>query len=346
MNNPEPAFQPMKQTKERPPTIYDVAALAGLSISTVSRVINSPDRVNEATRLRVLTAIEKLNFIPRADARARALQGNHRIGVLTPFFTAPSFVQRLRGIDSALKPSSYELIIYTVDSLARLRGYLTTLPITGHLDGLIIMSLPFDRDTCKSLSEHGVQTVSIEHHQPLFSSVEIDDVYGGYLAAQFLVSKGHRRCAFIGDINPPDYAIRPVILRLQGFRQGLLEAGITLTDETIRSSPYTQEATQKAARELLSLPQPPTAIFAAADIQAITILKVAREMGIRVPGDLAVIGFDDLDLADYIGLTTVRQPLDDSGRIAGELLLARIADSNHPVQHVHLPLTIIQRETA
>jgi LacI family transcriptional regulator len=335
----------MKPAKENAPTIYDVAELSGLSISTVSRVLNSPDRVSGETRSKVLAAIDQLGFVPKAEARARALQNNRRIGVLTPFITAPSFVQRLRGIDSALVNTNYELIIYTVESLNRLQGYLASLPITGNLDGLIIMSLPIDDGGAGRLSKYGPETVLIEYTQPDFCSVEIDDVAGGKMAAQYLISKQHHRMAFIGDINPPDYAIRPVILRLVGFRQGLEQAGISLPEEYICSSPYDQEPTRQAVRELLSLPHPPTAIFAAADIQAMGVLKVAQEFGLKIPDDLSVIGFDDLEMADYVGLTTIRQPLDDSGRIAAELLLSRLADSDRPVQHIKLPLTVVERET-
>jgi DNA-binding LacI/PurR family transcriptional regulator len=335
----------MKQAKENAPTIYDVAELSGLSISTVSRVLNSPDRVSGETRARVLAAIDQLSFVPKAEARARALQSNWRIGVLTPFFTAPSFVQRLRGIDAALVNTTYELIIYTVESLNRLQGYLASLPITGNLDGLIIMSLPINDEDADRLAKYGPETVLIEYSKPDFCSVEIDDVAGGEMAAQYLAAKHHQRCAFVGDIDPPVYAIHPVISRLTGFRQGLVDAGLLLPEEYIRTSPYDQEPTRQVVRELLCLPQPPTAIFAAADIQAMGVLKVAQEFGLKVPDDLSVIGFDDLDMADYVGLTTIRQPLDDSGRIAAELLLSRLADPDRPVQHVRLPLTIIERET-
>jgi DNA-binding LacI/PurR family transcriptional regulator len=335
----------MKQPRESHPTISDVAELSGLSISTVSRVLNFPDRVSGETRAKVLAAIEQLGFVPKAEARARALQSNRRVGVLTPFITAPSFVQRLRGIDSALVDTNYELVIYTVESSNRLQGYLASLPITGNLDGLIIMSLPIDDESAKRLAKYGPETVLIEYSQPDFCSVEIDDVAGGKMAAQYLVAQQHQRCAFIGDIDPPEYAIRPVISRLAGFRQGLEQAGISLPDEYIRSTPYAQEPTRRAVRQLLRLPQPPTAIFAAADIQAMGVLKVAQEFGLKVPDDLSVIGFDDLEMADYVGLTTIRQPLDDSGRIAAELLLSRLADPDRPVQHVQLPLTVVVRET-
>jgi DNA-binding LacI/PurR family transcriptional regulator len=335
----------MRGFRESLPTIYDVAALSGVSISTVSRVLNSPEKVSDEARQKVIIAIDTLGFVPKAEARARALQNSARIGVLTPFFTAPSFVQRLRGIGSALAETNHELIIYTVDSLPRLQGYLANLPIKGNLEGLIVMSLMVDLPSAQRLVQHGPHTVLIENRQNGLSSIEIDDYQGGKLAANYLVENGHSRCAFIGDINPPEYAIRPVTHRLAGFRQGLAEAGLTLTNEYIRSAPYWQEQTQQAVSELLNLPLPPTAIFAAADIQATVALKVARGLGLRVPGDLAVLGFDDLDLAEYVGLTTIRQPLDDSGRIAVELLLSKLSDPEQPSQHIQLPLMIIERET-
>jgi LacI family transcriptional regulator len=335
----------MRGFRESQPTIYDVAALSGVSISTVSRVLNSPEKVSGEARQKVITAIDTLGFVPKAEARARALQNSTRIGVLTPFFTAPSFVQRLRGIGSALAETNHELIIYTVDSLPCLQGYLANLPIKGNLEGLIVMSLMVDLLSAQRLVQHGLHTVLIENRHNGLSSIEIDNFQGGKLAAEYLVERGHCRCAFIGDVDPPDFAIRPVVQRLAGFRQGLSEAGLTLTDEYIRSVPYWQEQTQQAVSELLNLPLPPTAIFAAADIQATVALKVARGLGLRVPGDLAVLGFDDLDLAEYVGLTTIRQPLDDSGRIAVELLLSKLSDPEQPSQHIQLPLMIVERET-
>jgi LacI family transcriptional regulator, galactose operon repressor len=335
----------MRSTTEGQPTIYDVAALSGVSISTVSRVLNTPEKVGEETRRKVVAAIDELGFVPQADARARALHSSPRIGVLTPYFTAPSFVQRLRGVSAALTRTNHELIIYTVDSLTRLQGYLTNLPINGNLEGLIVMSLPIDDPSAIRLVNHGLNTVSIEYCQDGFSSIEIDDHLGGQMAARYLASKGHRRCAFLGDIYPPDYAIRPVIKRLEGYREGLIQAGLRLDSEYIFASPHGVEQTRQAVLGLLKLPSPPTALFAAADIQATVALKVARGAGLRVPDDLAVLGFDDLDLAGYVGLTTIRQPLDDSGRIAVELLLSKLVDEDRPAQHIQLPLNIVERDT-
>jgi LacI family transcriptional regulator len=327
-------------------TIYDVAETAGVSISTVSRVLNAPEQVQEDTRARVLAAIDQLNFVPRAEATARARKGTRRIGVLAPFFTYPSFVQRLRGVANALADSPYEMVIYNVESAVRRDGHLAMLPVTRRIDGLIVMALPFDIKAAQRLLAHELEAVLIEFAHPQFSSVEIDDQSGGMLVACYLVERGHRRCAFIGDSDVPVYSLHTSDERLAGYRQGLIEAGLDLPEQYISRAPHGMEAARSQAHRLLDLPVPPTAIFSPSDTQAMGVLKAARERGLRVPEDLAVVGFDDVDFADYIGLTTIHQPLEESGRVAVDLLLARLADRTRPVQRVSLPLTLVRRNTA
>lgn len=331
---------------DKNPTIYDVARHAGVSITTVSRVLNDPDKVNTKTQKRVLDSIDELSFVPKAEARARAMQKNGRIGVITPFFTAPSFIQRLRGIAGALSPKNYELVIYTVDSTTMLQRYLAALPLTGNLGGLIVLSLQIGNEDARRLIDHHLPTVLIEYPHPDLSCVEIDDVEGGHLAAEFLLKKGHRRIAFLGDTDLPEYAIHPVSLRLSGFRKALNESGIDLPDKFVRLAPYSQEQTRQTARELLGMPEPPTAIFAATDFQALGVLKAAHQMKVEVPEQLAVIGFDDLDMAEYADLTTICQHLDESGRLAVEILFAQIASSSLLPRHVKIPLNIVERITA
>jgi DNA-binding LacI/PurR family transcriptional regulator len=325
-------------------TIYNIAAEAGVSPATVSRVLNGSTKVNQETRTRVMEVIQRLEFVPKAEARARALKRSYRIGILVPFFTAPSFVQRLRGVASAL-PTNYELVIYTVNSTDQLDGYLASLPLTGNLDGLIIMSLAITEEQAQHLSRNQLETVLIEYPQTGFSTVEIDDIRGGKMAAEYLVQKGHRRIAFLGDTDLPEYAIHPISQRLLGFRQKLKELGIPLPDEYVRLASYSLEQARQVAVEFLNLPVPPTAIFAATDLQAMGVIMVARQMGLDIPGDLAVMGFDNLDMAELMELTTIQQPLDDSGRVAVELLLGRITTPTRSLQHVELPLKIVERKT-
>ena len=327
------------------PTIYDVARKAGVSITTVSRVLNAPQRVNAITYARVVEAIDQLGYVPKFEARARARRSTGLIGVMTPYFTAPSFVQRLRGIASSLTATKYDLVVYPINSQQQINDYLTVLPLRGTLDGLIVISLPIDELTSEHLLQHGLETVLVEYPQGALPSVEIDDYEGGRLAADYLVGKNHHRIAFIGLTDPPDYGIHPVSFRLDGFRDALAEMDIELPDSHIGLAEYTQEQTRLAARRLFELDPRPTAIFAATDFQAMAVLNVARQMGLKVPQDVAILGFDDLDMADYVGLTTIRQPLDESGKIAVELLLSRISNPDRSRQHVQLPLTIIERET-
>ena len=328
------------------PTIFDVAELSGVSISTISRVINTPEKVNLNTRQRVYEAIDKLGFVPQAEARARALRLKGRIGVITPFFTAPSFVQRLRGIARTLSKENFDLIIYTVDSNNRLQSYLSSLPLTGNLDGLVIMSLPVAETDVKRLLEHNLPTVLIEFPHPQLNSVGINDVEGGRMATDYLIKKGHQRIAFLGDSDLPEYSIHPVSLRLKGFRQAIKAANLEIPKEFVRLAPYDQEQARIVAKELLDDPNPPTAVFAATDYQALGVLKAARQLNVKIPDHLAIIGFDDLDMAEYEDLTTIRQHLDESGRIAMEILLSHIADNSRPIQHITLPLILIERLTA
>jgi DNA-binding LacI/PurR family transcriptional regulator len=327
------------------PTIYDVAALAGVSISTVSKVLNDPEKVSGETRAVVMKTIEKMRFVPRAEARARALKATRRIGVLSPFFTAPSFVQRLRGVAAGLRDSNHELIIYTVDSAQKLKNYLETLPLTHNLEGLIILSLQFDNKYARQLVEAKLEAVLVEYPHQDLSSVEIDDIAGGRMAAEYLYNKGYRRLGFAGDTLIPEFGIHPITKRLQGFRQGLAELNCNLRDEDVLLVQYDLETTLQNALNFLKRPDRPTAIFAATDLQAIGIIKAARELGLRVPQDLAVMGFDDLDVAELVGLTTICQHLDESGRVAAELLLSRLGDNSRTVQHIKLPLKIIERDT-
>jgi DNA-binding LacI/PurR family transcriptional regulator len=327
-------------------TVYEVAQKAGVSIATVSRVLNTPDRVNESTRIRVQQAIDELGFVPKAEAAARARKMHGRIGVLAPFFTFPSFVARLRGVAAALSDSPYELAIYNVDSSSRRIGWLASLPVTRRIDGLIVMALPFDDVVAARLIAHDLPTVLVEFSRPHFSSVRIDDALGGALVAGHFCSIGRSRPAFVGDANVPEYALGSSDVRLEGFRAGLAKRGVDLPERYVARGPHGLENARQSATILLDLPLPPDAVFAASDTQAMGVLQAAREHGLRVPDQLAVVGFDDIDVADYIGLTTVRQSLEESGRVAVDLLLSQLADASRPARDVWLPLTLIKRQTA
>lgn len=329
-------------------TIYDVASRAGVSIATVSRALNAPQTVNATTLQRIQDAIDELGFIPKAEATARARRIHRQIGVLAPFFMHyPSFTQRLRGVAGALLDTGFELVVYNVDTPEHVRGYLHTLPITRRLDGLLIISLMLDDQEAQRLVQHRLPTVLIEGTHSALAAVEIDNVAGGEMAAAYLVAKGHRCIGFVGgDRQLPGYAIGTSELRFRGFAAVLAQEGLAPHLPGFAPRTATHEEARLQALDLLQQPERPTAIFAGNDTLALGVLKAARELGLRVPDDVAVLGFDDADFAEYIGLSTVSQSLEESGRLAVEMLLSMLSESARMNRHVQLPLKVVERETA
>lgn len=328
------------------PTIYDVARAAGVSIATVSRVLNGSSKVKDSTRLKVLKAVDELGFVPKADAVARARASVGQIGVISPFFTIPSFGQRMRGVAQALADTTYELIIYTVDAMSRYEMLLTQLPLNQQLDGLIINALPLSNSAAQRLNTGSFETVLMETTHPQFCSFQIDNEYGGQLAAEHLIQQGYQHFAFIDYKTSQDHAIRPGKARLRGYKNTLDEANYSLDDKHIVIVPMRDLAqTRQQVEKLFDIIEIPTALFVAADYLALFVIRIAQEKGFRIPEDIAVVGFDDIELAELMGITTISQSLDEMGRLAAELLLARIAKSNMPIQNTVVQLELVERQT-
>ncbi|MFI8849155.1 LacI family DNA-binding transcriptional regulator [Streptomyces sp. 891-h] len=327
-------------------TIYDVAERAGVSISTVSLALNAPSKVRPATLGRIMAAVDELGFVPRAEAVSRARKRVGRIGVMAPFTTYPTFARRLEGVLEAVEGLDFEVVVYDEVSAAAAAPVLAGLPLSRRLDGLIVMSLPLVGEVADRLRGRELPTVLVELARTDFSSVEIDDAAGGRLVARRLAGAGHTRFGFVGEAQASAEFASQCKERLGGFRAGLDEAGLKLPDEGVRLVEHSVEAAAQAAGELLESGQPPTAVFAHDDCLAAGVLRAARERGLRVPDDLAVVGFDDGDFAEALDLTTVRQPFRESGRLAAQILLDRIREPDRPIQHTRLELSYVSRATA
>lgn len=324
-------------------TIYDVASYAGVSISTVSRVLNNPGKVQEKTRKAVLQAMEDLSFVPKAEAIARARKHLYRIGVLTPFLTEASFVQRIRGISDFINPSMFELIIYTVKSDEQLAEYLDMLPVGNRLDGLIVMSIMVPQEAREKLLRTKLPTVFVEVSFDEFSAVAIDNERGGWLAADFLIKKGYKRVGFMGEYSKMEFALGATEKRLSGFRRRLGELGIELDEQHIQIAEMSQSRGEDWIETFINKPNRPEAIFTSSDILGAKLMKIAARKGIRIPHDLGILAFDDLDMADYLHLSTVKQSLDASGRLAAELLQKKILGTDEPVRKIFLELSVTDR---
>lgn len=298
-------------------TIYDVADRAGVSISTVSNVLNKPERVKAATRERVLAAADELGFVPKVQAVHLARRGTGRIGVMAPFTSYASYLRRLAGVLSAATELEMDVVVFDHESAALATSpVLASMPIHGRLDGLIVMGLQIEDAIAQRLHERGLPTVAVDADSDLFSRVLIDDVEGGRIAARHLMAKGHRRFGYLLERQVSDYESQ-AIKRLAGFHD---VAGAD--DVAVATSENSVDAARAAAGDLLDGPWRPTAVMAHHDLLAVGVLLAARDRGLRVPDDLAVMGFDDGEAAAAADLTTVRQPFEESGSTAVDVLLA------------------------
>jgi LacI family transcriptional regulator len=324
-------------------TILDVAREAGVGVGTVSRVLNGRERVAPGTRARVLAVIERLDYSPNLSARSLSMGRTEAICVLVPYLTSASVNARLQGVLEGLQSSGREITLRIVDSVdQRDRAIASTLE-GAKPAGLLVISLPISKKVMTCLSEAGVATVGVDVKLEGVPSVTVDDREGGRLATRFLLERGHRAIAFVGDADNQPLGFRSSRDRQSGYVDALAKAGIERADEYLKTGPFGRESAHQLTHELLSLPHPPTAIFAASDVQAFGVLEAIRSHSLRVPEDISVIGYDDIELAPYVGLTSVHQPLFESGQLGADLLKALLLRDD--VEGVSLAVSVVERDT-
>jgi DNA-binding LacI/PurR family transcriptional regulator len=327
------------------PTIQDVARAAGVGVGTVSRVLNNSPKVDPATRERVLRAIAELDYVPSPIARRLSTGRTGAIGVVAPYFTAPAAVERLRGIEAALSETTYDLVAFNIETPERRRAVLSSLARRGRIDGLIIITLSPTAEEVGWLERSGIPTVLVDGYHRRLSRVVVDDVRGGRLATEHLIALGHRRIAYIGNEPRWPFRFSSSRLRYWGYLQALRAAGITPRADYVRIGPHERELARRHAHELFALPERPTGIVCATDTKAAAVLGAAREAGLAVPDQLSVVGYDDIEIAGYLGLTTVRQNLFESGRRGAQILLAALEGAEMPPRREVVPVEVVVRNT-
>lgn len=328
-------------------TIRDVARQAGVGVGTVSRVLNESPLVSEETRRKVLTAIEELDFAPSPIARRLSRGKSMSIAVIAPFFTRRSYVERLQGIENVLSSQLYDLVLYNVETVARRDDCLRFVPRRERVDGLLILSLAPTDQEAESLVQTGVPTVLVDARHPRLNSVQVDDVEGARSAINHLVELGHRRIAYVGErLDENEFRFQPINDRYLGYRLALEAAGIPYLPDLHKQGEYGWDDARRMALELLRMDDPPTAIFGYSDTMAMGIMDAAQELGVDVPNDLSVVGYDDVEIAQYFQLTTIRQPLYETGSRGAERLLELISHSEvSSVESVILPTELVIRRT-
>ena len=325
-------------------TIAQVAAEAGVGVGTVSRVLNGSPSVREDTRQRVLEAIVALDYQPNPVARALSTGRTSAVAVVAPFFTQPAVIERLRGVSHALAAAEYQLILLDVERPDQRRDFFRTLAVRGRIDGVLSISLAPTEREARRLQREGVPIVLLDRPHPTLPSITIDDREGGRMAAEHLLALGHREIAFLGDREENLFGFDSGKQRREGFEAALAAAGAPVRPEWILRRPHGRDAARAATAELLAGQRRPTAVFATSDVQAIGVLEAAQAAGVPVPEGLSVIGFDNVEAAAYMGLTTIAQPLEESGALGADLLLRALAGETIADRRMAL-VTVIRGST-
>ena len=325
-------------------TIRDVAKHANVSIATVSRVLNDSSDVKEGTREKVWATIEELNYTPNPIARQLAIGRTLTIGIIQPYITLPSYIERLRGVQQILASSEYDLVIFNVDIPEQKDAYFRNLSRKMRVDGMLIVSLPPTDEQADNFSSSRIPTVLIDSDHPKLCCIVADDLEGGRMAARHLVELGHRKIAYLTDYLETPF--HPAMkFRYAGYREVLEEAGIPYQPDYVIEGERGRINARVMAKRLLCLDDPPTAIFASSDTQALGVLDVAPELGIKIPERLSVIGYDNIPDAVYNNLTTIDQSLHDSGVKGAQMLLDVLGGLKMPPCKKYVSLNLLKRKT-
>ncbi|MEZ4519304.1 MAG: LacI family DNA-binding transcriptional regulator [Chloroflexota bacterium] len=326
-------------------TIIDVAREAGVSYSTVSRVVNNKSYVNAETRAKVLQAMTRMGY--QANLQARSLAGGRSnvIGLLVVDLATQYMSEIMHGIDDVLASNQYELMLYTTHRRKTKESAYVNMMAQSIADGLLIL-LPRDPDAyLESLRDRDFPYVLIDHRSLNESDLSVFSANqdGAHTATTHLIDLGHTRIGMITGWMDMTSAKD----RLAGYKSALADRGLPFDPSLVFEGDFTQSSGSQALSYFLQIQNPPTAIFASNDLAAAGVLEAVRYHGLLVPDDLSVIGFDDIPLAATLNpaLTTMRQPLHEMGSIATQLLLNRIDEPDERYSSIVLPTELILRET-
>ena len=324
-------------------TIYDVAAMAGVTTATVSRVINGKPGISAATRARVVQIMKETRYFPSPAASGLRRKSTREIGILSPFFIGDFFLKIFESLHRQLK--DFDLILYNAQTPAHRREVIDRIVAEEKLCALLVASTPILLEEEMIIAGMGIPVVMVEARHSTYSSVDYDHQIGAFKAVSHLVDLGHRDIAIIGG-KPETRLYSPIGKeRLKGYRMALSMAGITAREQDIMSGEWSSADAHESARRLLRAKTPPSAIFATSDIQAAGVLMAARDLGVRVPDDLSVVGYDNIPFAEFLSLTTMWQHHDQLARNAATLLLEEMRTGTRTGERVVLQPELVVRSS-
>jgi LacI family transcriptional regulator len=327
------------------PTIHAVAKRAGVSIATVSRLLNGNTPVSNETAERIRRAIDDLGYLPNASARGLAMSANGTLAVIFPKLSGPFFSELIRGAEASARETGYHLLIYGASSLAEDTQDQMLRLLATKSDGLILASGNIGLDHVRDVQHWGVPVVVLGRQPEDISvdSIRPDNVNGAVQAVSHLIEHGYRRIAMITGRSTDLHAAD----REAGYRKALDGHGLPIFRELVISGAFDEESGYTSMHRLLCEEPAPEAVFAANDEMAIGAIAAVRDKGLRVPADVAVVGFDDIAPARYVqpSLTTVHQDMQGQARIAVQMLLARVNESDAETETRLVPTELVIRDS-
>ena len=327
-------------------TIKDIARRAKVSYATVSRALNAKPGVRESTRLRVMTVAEELAYTPNAIARGLVKRQTHTLGLIIPDITNPFYPEVARGIEEAAAEAGYSIFLCNTNwERRRERQYLSLLA-EKRVDGVIVAPVDAQVEVVESTLRRGVPFVYVcaAPRDTDHSFVVIDNIRGGLLATEHLIQAGYPTVGFVGSLEDSS----TMDARLDGYRRAMESHGLPVPERYIRLGDFRQQTGYNIIRRLIVEGDYPRAVFAENDLLALGVLQGVKECGLKVPGDVAVVGFDDIPFASFpeVQLTTVAQPKYEMGRQAVGVLLERIQAPLAPVRRIFLEPQLIVRRSS
>jgi LacI family transcriptional regulator len=323
----------------------DVAERAGVSVTSVSHVINETRPVSDELRQRVLAAMDELGYQPNRLARSLRRGQTHTIGMIIPDSANPFFAEMARGVEDTSFRSGYNVILCNSDGDLNKERLYTSVLVEKRVDGILFIAAGLSTNGILDLRAQKTPLVVVDRDLPdaAVDSVLTDNARGGWLATRHLIDLGHRRIACI--TGPSD--VTPSAERVTGYRQALEAEGIPANGNLIVRGDFQYESAYRAAIQLLQIEDPPTAFFACNDLMAVAVMSAALELGQQVPDDLSVVGYDDVRLAAFANppLTTIAQPKYEMGVVAATMLLERIRDPQAPVQRRVFESSLVMRKS-
>lgn len=326
-------------------TMRDVAERAGVSVTTVSHVINDTRPVSDELRRRVLASMANLGYQPNRLARSLRRGQTHTIGMIIPDSANPFFAEMARGVEDTSFENGYSVILCNSDGDLNKELLYTNVLTEKRVDGILFVAAGLSTDRIRDLQTQRTPLVVVDRDLPdaAVDSVLTDNAQGGWLAARHLIDLGHRRIACI--TGPSD--VTPSAERVTGYRQAMKKAGIPVDESLVVKGDFQYDSAYRASIQLLQIKDPPTAIFACNDLMAVAVMSAALAEGRQVPGDLSVVGFDDVRLAAFANppLTTIAQPKYEMGVVAATMLLERMRDLEMPAHRRVFETNLVTRRS-